>query len=68
MEKVMEGIRAWLQGKKVYILLVVAAVFNIGVAAGFWQPDSQLWELVNLIFSFLGIGAFRSAISKAEVK
>ncbi len=64
----MDAIQAWLQGKKVYILLVVAAVFNIGVAAGFWLPDSQLWELVNMVFGFLGIGAFRSAVSKAEVK
>ena len=68
MERVMEVIQAWLQGKKVYILLIVAAVFNIGVAAGLWQADSQLWELVNIIFGFLGIGAFRSALKKAEVK
>ena len=64
----MDAIQAWLQGKKVYILLVAAAIFNIGVAAGFWQPDSQIWELINTIFVFLGIGAFRSAVKKAEVK
>ena len=66
MEIVMEGIQEWLQGKKVYILLVSAVIFNIGVAAGLWQPDSQVWELINMVFVFLGIGAFRSAVKKAE--
>ena len=64
----MDAIQVWLQGKKVYILLISAAIFNIGVAAGLWGSDSQIWELINMVFVFLGIGAFRSAVKKAEVK
>ena len=62
----MEGIQAWLQGKKTYILLILAFVFNVGIAAGLWQLDSQVWELINMVLGFLGIGAFRSAVKKAE--
>ena len=62
------GIIEWLQGKKSYIVLVVAFAFNIGVTAGWWLPDSQMWELINTILVFLGVGAFRSAIKKAEIK
>ena len=64
----MGGIQDWLQGKKTYILLILAFVFNIGVEAGMWQLDSQVWVLINMILSFLGIGAFRSAVKKAENK
>ncbi|MFA9409467.1 MAG: hypothetical protein ACERKJ_11645 [Candidatus Dadabacteria bacterium] len=61
-------IDVWLQGKKVYILLVTAFVFNVGATAGWWLPDNQVWELINTIFVFLGIGAYRSAMKKSEVK
>ena len=61
-------IDAWLQGKKVYFVLVAAFVFNVGVTAGWWLPDNQVWELINTVFVFLGIGAVRSAMKKAEIK
>lgn len=61
------GFIEWLQGKKTYILLIVAFIFNMGSALGLWEPDSQVWELINTLLVFLGIGAFRSAVKKAEV-
>ena len=63
----MEALLLKLQGWKTYIVIVVGAVFNIGVAAGWWTVDSQLWELINYILGFLGIGAVRSGI-KSEGK
>lgn len=51
------GIIEWLQGKKTYILIIVGAIFNIGVAAGLWTPESGWWEIINSILIFLGIGA-----------
>lgn len=64
----MQGILAWLQGKKTYIIIIVGAVFNIGVAAGWWTPDSPLWELINTILVFLGIGAVRSGMKTESNK
>jgi len=64
----MGGILEWLQGKKAYIIVITAFIFNIGVMAGLWSPDSQLWEIINYILGFLGIGALRSAAKKLEVK
>ena len=54
----------WLQGKKTYIVLVVAFVFNVGVAAGWWALESELWSVINAILGFLGLGALKSAVKK----
>jgi len=61
----MQGIIDWLQGKKTYIIAVLAAVFNVGIAFGWWTLDSQVWELINIILGFLGLGTLRSGMSKA---
>lgn len=63
----MTGLLAWLEGKKTYILMVLAFVFNIGVTAGWWTVENQVWDLINLILGFLGIGAIRSGL-KSESK
>jgi hypothetical protein len=63
----MTGIFEWLQGKKTYIIVVFASLFNIGVVFGWWTPDSQIWTLINAIFGFLGLGTIRSGI-KTEAK
>ena len=60
------GIIQWLQGKKAYIVVITAFIFNIGILAGLWTPESQLWEIINYVLGFLGIGALRSATKKAE--
>lgn len=58
----MQGIIAWLQGKKTYIIMVLAFVFNLGVTAGWWTLDNQVWELINIILGFLGLGAIRAGM------
>lgn len=63
----MQAIIEKLQGYKTYIVIVLGALFNIGIAAGWWTVDNQVWELVNMILTFLGIGAVRSGI-KSEAK
>ena len=62
------GIIQWLQGKKTFIVLIVAFIFNIGVAAGLWTPESEVWNIINAILGFLGLGALRSGMKKPEVK
>jgi len=58
----------WLQGKKTYIIVVLAAVFNIGVVFGFWTVDSQIWAFINSILAFLGIGTLRAGVSNEAKK
>ena len=64
----MTGIIEWLQGKKAYIIMILGFVFNVGVLAGFWPVDSQMWALINSILGFLGLGTLRSAAKKLEQK
>ena len=64
----MNGLLAWLEGKKTYILMVLAFVFNIGVTAGWWTVDNQVWDLINIILGFLGIGAIRSGLKSEANK
>lgn len=63
----MSNLIMWLQGKKTYIVMILGFVFNLGVTAGWWTLDNQVWELVNIILGFLGIGAIRDGI-KTEAK
>ena len=64
----MNGFIEWLQGKKTYIIVLLASVFNIGVVFGWWTPDSQVWALINTILGFLGIGTIRAGIKGESQK
>lgn len=55
----------WLQGKKTYIIVILAAVFNIGVVFGFWTVDSGVWTFINSILGFLGLGTLRAGVTKS---
>jgi uncharacterized membrane protein len=55
----------WLQGKKTYIIVILAAVFNIGVVFGFWTVDSTVWSFINSILGFLGLGTLRAGVTKS---
>jgi len=57
----------WLQGKKTYIITVVAFAFNLGCLMGWWVESSAVWGFINSLFLFLGIGAIRAGVSN-EVK
>lgn len=50
----------FLQGKKTYIITIVAFVFNLGCLAGWWVETSTVWGFINSLFLFLGIGAIRA--------
>ena len=62
------NILEWLQGKKTYIIIIIGALFNVGIAAGWWSMDSPIWELINTILVFLGIGAIRSGVKSEASK
>ena len=61
----MSGIIEWLQGKKTYIILLVGFAFNIGIAAGWWTPESELWSIINAVLGFLGLGTLGAKINRA---
>ena len=61
----MAGFVEWLQGKKSYILLVVAFVFNLGILSGWWLVDNPTWALIDTILLTLLGASFRAAISKS---
>jgi len=60
----MAGILEWLQGKKTYILIILGFVFNIGVAAGWWDVTSTLWEIINGILVLLGLGTIGAKVTR----
>ena len=64
----MNAIMQWLDGKRTYITIILAAIFNIGVAAGWWTPENDLVNAINMIFASFGIGFLRKGVSKSEKK
>jgi hypothetical protein len=50
-----------LQGKKTYVVIVVAIVFNTLVQLGY--IDYGYVEYVNIVLAALGLGALRSGIN-----
>jgi len=57
----MKRLLAELQGKKTYIVIVVAIVFNTLVQLGY--VDYSYVEYVNIVLAALGLGALRSGIN-----
>jgi hypothetical protein len=53
---------AFLQGKKTYIVIIVAIVFNTLVQMGY--VDSNSVQYVNIVLAALGLGALRAGVSK----
>lgn len=54
----------WLSGKKTYIVAVVLALVNVGVAMGWISPENL--EQINVVLVALGLGALRASVSKVE--
>ena len=52
----------WLKGYKTYIVAFVAALFNFGVAVGWWSFDNQIWLAINTILASLGLGTLRAGM------
>ena len=61
----MQPILDWLKGKKSYILMVAAFVFNLGVLSGWWTLESSIWQTIDAILGLLLGTSFRAAITKS---
>jgi hypothetical protein len=57
----MDNITKFLQGKKTYIVVIVAIVFNTLVQLGY--IDASHVNYVNTILAALGLGALRAGVS-----
>jgi hypothetical protein len=60
----MKKVTSFLHGKKTYIVIIVAIVFNTLVQLGYLQQSNV--EYVNIILAALGLGALRAGVSKSE--
>lgn len=58
----MKQVINFLQGKKTYIVIIVAIVFNTLVQLGY--IDYGYVEYVNIVLAALGLGALRAGVSK----
>jgi capsular polysaccharide biosynthesis protein len=58
----MKKITNFLQGKKTYIVVIVAIVFNTLVQYGVIDPSYT--QYVNIVLSALGLGTLRAGINK----
>jgi len=58
----MKKLQTLLEGKKTYIVIVVAIVFNTLVQLGY--IDYSYVEYVNIVLAALGLGALRAGVSK----
>ena len=61
----MEKILVWLDGKKTYIVAILAAVYNIGLAFQWWTADNQYVTLVNTVLATFGLAFLRAGVSKS---
>jgi len=62
----MSNLMEWLKGKKSYILLFVAFIFNLGVLSGWWATDNATWSAIDLLIASLLGASFRAAITKSS--
>jgi len=57
----MSKVQTFLQGKKTYIIVIVAIVFNTLVQYG--VVDASYTQYVNIVLSALGLGTLRAGIA-----
>lgn len=62
----MQKVIDYLSGKKTYILLFVALVFNFGVLQNWWATDNAAWQSVDTLLTALLGASFRAAITKSN--
>jgi hypothetical protein len=58
----MKKLQNLLEGKKTYIVVIVAIIFNTLVQYGY--VDASYQQYVNIVLSALGLGTLRAGISK----
>jgi len=54
-----------LEGYKTYIAVILGAVFNVGVVAGWWEPENSVIAAVDGLLGFFGLGFLRAGVNKA---
>lgn len=57
----MNKVQQFLQGKKTYIIVIVAIVFNTLVQYGVIDPSYT--QYVNIVLSALGLGTLRASVA-----
>lgn len=60
----MNKLKSLLEGKKTYIVVIVAIVFNTLVQLGYL--DANYVQYVNIVLAALGLGALRAGVTKSE--
>jgi len=60
----MNKLKSLLEGKKTYIVVIVAIIFNTLVQLGY--VDASYVQYVNIILAALGLGALRAGVTKSE--
>lgn len=65
MEDSMQAILDFLNGKKTYIVAILLAVFDVGVAFGWWTFDSAVIQAVNALLAAFGLGFLRAGVTKS---
>ena len=62
----MKGLVEWLEGKKTYIVAILGALYNVGIAFAWWTPDDQYVILINSVLAALGVGFLRAGVTKSK--
>lgn len=57
----MNKVQQFLQGKKTYIIVIVAIIFNTLVQYGVIDPSYT--QYVNIVLSALGLGTLRAGVA-----
>ena len=64
----MQQIISFLEGKKTYITAALFAIFNFGVALGWWTPDNHIITLIDGLLASLGLSFLRMGVTKSGVQ
>ncbi|MFA5806396.1 MAG: hypothetical protein WC879_17330 [Melioribacteraceae bacterium] len=56
----------FLSGKKSYLLLFIAVIFNLGVLQGWWATENATWQSIDSFLAALLGSSFRAAITKSS--
>ena len=61
----MQSIINFFSGKKTYITAILFAIFNLGLALGYWEADNQIIITVNTLLGAFGFSFLRAGVKKS---
>ena len=61
----MKAIINFFSGRKTYITAILFAVFNLGLALGYWEADNQVIVTINTLLGAFGFSFLRAGITKS---